>query len=688
MRSLALILAFFAFGRVAHADAPTYGKLRVTYDVVNIYEGASANSKLAGTAESDQEFELRGDKLYDGFYKIQYGKKVCFVMAGQVKLLGDLPKALPTEAPTPAPTKVSDDSEDDDGGQEIVLQSDRCTLKKGAGDDEDDDDDEGAKGQRLVLKDKTPRNGYYKCELKGRTVYVKATDCVKVKKGQAAPTATPMPKPAAKPTLQVTARPTVPAVLVPVRKGEGHEDEGDDEEGYDATKEPTAVPTKRPTPKPTAVPTEEPTEEAPDEPTAIPTKRPTLKPTAVPTEEPTEEATQEPTAIPTKRPTLKPTSVPTEEPTEEPTAVPTQRPTLKPTDAPIQEPTAVPTKHPTLKPTDRPTAVPEEATEIPTAVPTLRPTARPTAVPTAIPTAVPTPTTVPTRIPTARPTSTSVPTFVPVPTQGPSVGRAKRRQAQPTPIAQQYEHRERRSSGAGQILFNSGTTFVGNFPVRDASKLADFWLYMPLGVGKHQGSIKPAFKPDDTVADIRYIESSAFLGLGIEARMPMPWLRFSGDWTYFTHRTKAADQNKLATKVDLPAPAQASFPDSDVYYQVNTHAFRVGAKASIPGVHVEPWINGTLGAYVWSAEYLDGARELTYGNDTGVAFGGTVGTGIDFHFPQAHSVFTVTPFVEWGAPIVHAKIDDIGGFGQTWNDPYGTLVAPESRFGIQFAIGY
>jgi hypothetical protein len=138
----------------------------------------------------------------------------------------------------------------------------------------------------------------------------------------------------------------------------------------------------------------------------------------------------------------------------------------------------------------------------------------------------------------------------------------------------------------------------------------------------------------------------------------------------------------------MPGPPDASFPDSDVYYQMNTHAFRLGLKASLPTRFIEPWINGTVGAYVWSAEYLDGTRELTYGADQGVAFGATVGTGIDFHFPQAHSVLTITPFLEWGAPTVNPKITNIADMGQDWKDDHGTITAPESRFGLQLAIGY
>jgi hypothetical protein len=241
--------------------------------------------------------------------------------------------------------------------------------------------------------------------------------------------------------------------------------------------------------------------------------------------------------------------------------------------------------------------------------------------------------------------------------------------------------------GSNTLVFSSGT--LGTvLPPRDPNRLPGIWLYMPIGVGKHLGTVEPAFKPDPTVSDIRYIESSAFVGLGLEARLGAPWLRSSLDWTYFTHRTKAADQNTPAPKVNLPAPAIAVFPDSDVYYQMNTHAFRWGLKASLPNRFVEPWINGTLGAYVWSAEYLNGTREFTYGSDQGVAFGATAGMGIDFHFAQAHSVFTLTPFVEWGAPTVHPKITNIADTGQDWSDDYGTLVAPESRFGLQLAIGY
>jgi hypothetical protein len=531
----------------AFADAPTYGKLRVTYETVNIYEGASARSKIAGQGEEGDVFELRGDKLYDGFYKIQYGKKICFVMGNQVELMNPLPAATAVPKATLEPTEEPDDQGSDE------------------------------------------------------------------------PTPVPTKVPTRKPTL-------VPTV-VPVEKsveGQGGET--------------TAL--KKLTPRPTAIPTEE----AEEEPTAVPTRKPTAKPTASPTEVPTEEPTAVPTKVPPPRSTMRPTELPTNEATLAPTALPTKAPTIKPTP------------YPTLRPTD-----------IPTAIPTRIPTARPTPIPTRAPVYY-------------------APT--PVPTPVSSVGHAHRRNGGSTTVVTQTRTQQRHSGGSGQILFQSSQAVASNLPPRDANLLPGIWLYMPIGIGKHLGTVEPAFKPDATVSDIRYIESSAFVGLGLEARLPAPWLRLFGDWTYFTHRTKAADQNKAAPKVGLPAPSTALFPESDVYYQMNTHAFRLGLKASLPNRFVEPWIDGTVGVYSWSAEYLDGTREFTYGADQGTAFGATAGTGIDFHFAQAHSVLTITPFLEWGAPTVNPKITNIADIGQDWKDDHGTITAPESRFGIQFAIGY
>jgi hypothetical protein len=71
-------------------------------------------------------------------------------------------------------------------------------------------------------------------------------------------------------------------------------------------------------------------------------------------------------------------------------------------------------------------------------------------------------------------------------------------------------------------------------------------LYLPLGTGKHNSIVRPAFKPAPDVADERAIDSAAFAGLGLEVRTGLPWLRLSGDWTYFTHRTKAVDDAKAA----------------------------------------------------------------------------------------------------------------------------------------------
>src|SRR4051812_18347368 len=106
-KTLSLLALLFGFSLSLAAGAPTYGKLTVTEDGVTIYEGASAHSKAAGSAESGDVFELRGDKLYNGFYKIQFGKKICFILGDQVKLQ----KAAPTAQPTSVKKEKQDDEE-------------------------------------------------------------------------------------------------------------------------------------------------------------------------------------------------------------------------------------------------------------------------------------------------------------------------------------------------------------------------------------------------------------------------------------------------------------------------------------------------------------------------------------------------------------------------------------------------
>jgi hypothetical protein len=514
------------------------------------------------------------------------------------------------------------------------------------------------KGQRFPLLDGL-KNGFYKIEFDGHTSWVPAECMWVVDEGAPPPPATPQPGDEEEPAPTATARPTPKATPKPTEDGE----------------EPTAVPTRRATAAPSP--------EAEEEPTAVPTRRAT----AIPTDEPTEEPTEEPTAVPTRRPTPVPTDeatpetraalAPTAEATEEPTAIPTRKPTPAPTEAPTEaptdEPTAVPTRKPTLAPTDEPTAIP---TRKPTLAPTDEPTLRPTAVPpTAVPTAAPTPeirraavvTPYPTRVPTR---VYAQPTYIVTPRR--TVAPTPRRTY--TPVARQQRQRQDPNQAVNSLPMG-----------RAKGTLTRVQLTLPIGGGKHLPSVMPAFKPDAAAADVRQIDSAGSAGLGIEVRT-VRWLRLSGDWTYFGQKTKVAVAQQAAPAVNVPGTASVTLPD-DATYDMDTHAFRLGAKLSLPGARVEPWVNGTIGAWAWTATYKE-KQGFVDGFDGGVAFGATVGTGIDFHFPMGPLVGSVTPFLEWGAPTVNPHMNNVGGSGASWKDTYGTTLAPPSRLGLQFAIGF
>jgi hypothetical protein len=354
--------------------------------------------------------------------------------------------------------------------------------------------------------------------------------------------------------------------------------------------------------------------------------------------------------------------------------------TLEPTEAPTARPTAVPTRVPTAEPTEAPTVRP-------TAVPTRVPTAEPTEAPTARPTAVPTQ--APTRVPTAAPTAR--PTLVPIPAPtevAPDQARGRRRKPAQTTTT------SRQRSGGARVFTQSALSFGGSAANavslnRQPGHLNGFELVLPIGLGKHEALVQPPYKQDATKADQRAIDFAGFVGLGLEARLARP-LRVHFDWIAHSHRTKAADLGKAALKVNVPGASPSTrFDESDAWYRMNTHQLRAGLKLSLPHPVVEPWINGTYGAWIWNAELSDLHREITYGDESGLAFGGTLGTGIDFHGSFAGGLgWTITPFVEWGAPQVNPKLKDIAGLGVDWKDTFGTPVAIPARAGIQFGIGF
>jgi hypothetical protein len=121
-------------------------------------------------------------------------------------------------------------------------------------------------------------------------------------------------------------------------------------------------------------------------PTSIVENTSTIEPTIAPTETPAE-PTAEPTAIPTLEPTAEPTAIPTPEPTVEPTVIPTVEPTLEPTITPIvtETPTVTPTSEPTsipvLEPISEPTPTETINTDIGTQAPVVETEIAPTAIP-------------------------------------------------------------------------------------------------------------------------------------------------------------------------------------------------------------------------------------------------------------------------------------------------------------------
>lgn len=196
------ILALAAGLQAAPKQVLSY--VRVTASTP-VYHGASDSSQVDGQAAKGQVYAVVDEKQIHGFYKIDVNGHVSYIPAGFVTAMDEKGSPVPTEKPTveaapsptprgfeasegglgdeegrkptpkPSATAVSDDDE------ELQVRSGGCTLKKGASED-DEDEAELPKGARLVLKDKSLHNGYYRCEYKGKTVYVKAEHCDRVKK--------------------------------------------------------------------------------------------------------------------------------------------------------------------------------------------------------------------------------------------------------------------------------------------------------------------------------------------------------------------------------------------------------------------------------------------------------------------------------------------------------------------------
>jgi hypothetical protein len=271
----------------------------------------------------------------------------------------------------------------------------------------------------------------------------------------------------------------------------------------------------------------------------------------------------------------------------------------------------------------------------------------------------------------------------------PSHARGRLREVQPQVQPNPYYR-----GGAQRRVYSGGVQWStspasGVRRQREAGYLDRFEFYLPIGMGKHETLVQPPFKQDAGKDDQRPVESSGFVGLGMEWRILLP-LRLGFDWVAHTHHTKAADQNNPAIKVGVPgSPPTTVFDESEAYYRMDTHQFRLNLKASLPFSVVEPWVSASYGAWVWSAELSSLDRSVIYGDDHGVAWGGTVGTGIDFHGSFGSGLgWTITPFVEWGAPQVNPSFSDVASLGVDWKDSFGTPVAVPARAGLQFGLGF
>jgi hypothetical protein len=501
------LLLFFVLAALTasvRADAPTYGTIRVTSSEANIYSGASANSKIEDVAKEGDEFILRGDKTYNGFYKIQYGKHISFISADEV----EEQSSEENTTPTVVPTKI------------VTLKTPSPVLTPAS--------------KRL----------------------------------------TPVTK--LSPTAEVIVRPKLIPTWV----------------GHKATAVPTVIPT-----------------------------------------ESFEEATQVPSPVPQRSPGARPTQATNRQPWVSPTVAPSPIPVY-------QEP--------------------ETTYAVPTRIPRSAATAIPTIAPYNAPTNTPTPVAVRT-------------------------GHGHRIENQQT----QQSYTRRDYGYNRQSTYSTGST-VKLSPAMTGSR--DPWAMpklvfdIPLGAGICWACM-PAFKPDANSSDERCIDANGFAGLGIEGR-PFSFWRFSLDWTAFSHHTKAADQLTPAYGVNLPGVTTIIFSDSDVQYYMDTNALRLGTKFSVPLPYIEPWVGGHIGLFFWKAEYRDINHTMTYGDDSGTAFGLDAAGGVDFKFSTGRILWIITPFYEYGGPIVFPVVKDIADTGVDWHDVKGTPAVIPSRFGIAFGIGF
>jgi hypothetical protein len=214
----------------------------------------------------------------------------------------------------------------------------------------------------------------------------------------------------------------------------------------------------------------------------------------------------------------------------------------------------------------------------------------------------------------------------------------------------------------------------------------EFWrVYLGLGLGKFM-PVEPAFKPNAGAGDTRAVESSSFAGLGFEIR-PISFWRFFADINAHSHETKVANQGDQAYAVELPGVTTAVFPNSDVYYRMDTTTYRLGTRFTLPFRRVEPWVGGAMAWYSWKAMYTDTDKSINYGQDSGLEWGLEAHAGLDIKF-GTRPLWILTLFYEYGAARVAPWMQNLGGTGSTWKDHYGTWVEAPQRVGLMFGVGW
>jgi hypothetical protein len=139
-----------------------------------------------------------------------------------------------------------------------------------------------------------------------------------------------------------------------------------------------------------------------------------------------------------------------------------------------------------------------------------------------------------------------------------------------------------------------------------------------------------------------------------------------------------------ATHWDEPGAPQIQYVHNlptDVYFDMQSTGFRIGAKYAFMKGNIRPWLGGGFGFYEWQVNYCTKEKDKTYGKDKGFATGFSLMGGIDFE-PFTGTVFTL--FADLGSPVANYKIE--GLFYPQWNIDYNAHIMGTSRFGLSVSF--